>query len=88
MDHFPLLPVDDEARLHDPELRENFIERIFALKRWREVLTKKESRGMVVDFHTRHKLLILSHSPRHYQTMGKLVARTEPLPLNELYSQY
>jgi uncharacterized protein YbbK (DUF523 family) len=62
MDHFPLLPVEDEGRLHDPKLRENFIERIFTLKRWREVLMRKESRGNVVNFHTQHKLLILSHS--------------------------
>jgi uncharacterized protein YbbK (DUF523 family) len=55
MNHLPLLPVEDEGRLHDPKLRENFIERIFTLKRWREVLERKESRGNVVDFHTRHR---------------------------------
>jgi len=88
MDHFSLLPVEDEGRLHDPELRENFIERIFTLKRWREVLGKKESRGNVVDFHTKHKLLILSHSPKHYQMMGKLVAQAKNLPLKELYHEY
>jgi uncharacterized protein YbgA (DUF1722 family)/uncharacterized protein YbbK (DUF523 family) len=88
MDRFPLLPVEDEGRLHDPELREDFIERIFALKRWREVLGKKESRGNVVDFHTKHKLLILSHSPMYYQTMGKLVAKAKDLPLKELYRKY
>ena len=88
MDHFSLLPVEDEGRLHDPELRENFIERIFTLKRWREVLGKKESRGNVVDFHTKHKLLILSHSPKYYQMMGKLVAQAKNLPLKELYHEY
>jgi uncharacterized protein YbgA (DUF1722 family) len=88
MNHFPLLPVEDERRLYDPELRENFIERIFTLKRWREVLGKKGSRGNVVDFHTKHKLLILSHSPKHYQAMGKLVAQAGDLPLKELYHQY
>jgi uncharacterized protein YbgA (DUF1722 family)/uncharacterized protein YbbK (DUF523 family) len=88
MDHFPLLPVEDEGRLHDPKLRENFIERIFILKRWREVLATKESRGNVVDFHTKHKLLILSHSPKHYQTMGKLVAKAKDLSIKELYKQY
>src|SRR5512136_2294704 len=84
MEHFPLLPVEDEGRLHDPELRENFIERIFTLKRWREVLTRKETLGNVVGFHTKHKLLILSHSPKHYQTMGKLVAKAKVLPIREL----
>jgi uncharacterized protein YbgA (DUF1722 family)/uncharacterized protein YbbK (DUF523 family) len=88
MDHFPLLPVEDDGRLHDPKLRENFIERIFTLKRWREVLVKREKRGEVVDFHTRHKLLILSHSPKHYQIMGKLVARAIDFPLKDLYQQY
>ncbi|HMK77237.1 MAG TPA: DUF523 and DUF1722 domain-containing protein [Thermodesulfobacteriota bacterium] len=88
MEHFLLLPVEDEGRLHDPELRENFIERIFTLKRWREVLGKKESRGSVVDFHTRHKLLVLSHSPKYYQTMGKLVAKAKDLPLKELCQKY
>jgi len=88
MEHFPLLPVEDEGRLHDPGLRENFIERIFALKRWRAVLQSKESRGNVVDFHTKHKLLILSHSPKHYQMMGMLVAKAKALPIKELYQQY
>jgi len=88
MEHFPLLPVEDEGRLHDPGLRENFIERIFALKRWRAVLQSKESRGNVVDFHTKHKLLILSRSPKHYQMMGMLVAKAKALPIKELYQQY
>ncbi len=88
MDHFPLLPVEDERRLHDPELRENFIERIFALKRWREVLAGKESRGNVVGFHTKHKLSILSHSPKHYQMLGKLVAQAKDFPLKQLYQEY
>ena len=88
MEHYPLLPVEDEGRLHDPKLRENFVERIFALKRWREVLTQKEGRGSLVDFHTQHKLLILSHSPRHYQIMGKLVAKAKEIPLKELFQQY
>ncbi len=88
MDHFPLLPVEDEGRLHDPELRENFIERIFTLHRWREALAGKESRRGLVDFHTKHKLLILCHSPKHYQMAGKLVARPKELPRGELYQQY
>jgi uncharacterized protein YbgA (DUF1722 family)/uncharacterized protein YbbK (DUF523 family) len=88
MEHFPLLPVEDEGRLYDPRIQDNFIERIFTLKRWREVLSKKESRGNIVNFHTRQKLLILSHSPKHYQAMGKLVARAKELSLRELYRKY
>jgi uncharacterized protein YbgA (DUF1722 family)/uncharacterized protein YbbK (DUF523 family) len=88
MDHFRLLPVEDEGRLHNPGLRENFIERIFTLKRWREIIGKKESRRDIMDFHTKHKLLILAHSPTHYQTMGKLVAQAKGFSLKELYQRY
>jgi uncharacterized protein YbgA (DUF1722 family)/uncharacterized protein YbbK (DUF523 family) len=88
MEHFPLLPVEEEGRLHDPPLRENFIERIFAMKRWRELLGQGESIGRLVEYHTRHKLLMLAHSPTHYRAMGKLVARAKELPPGELYRQY
>ena len=88
MEHFPLLPVEEEGRLHDPMLRENFIERVFTLKRWRDIVAEKESRGNLVNFHTRHKLLILSHSPKHYETMGRLVAQAKARPLKELYQKY
>jgi len=88
MEHFPLLPAEDEGRLHDPMLRENFIERIFTLKRWREVLNQKTGRGKLVDFHAKHKLLILAHSSKHYQLMGKLVATQKSFSLKDLYNQY
>ncbi|MGB9700173.1 MAG: YbgA family protein [Thermodesulfobacteriota bacterium] len=88
MEHFPLLPVEDEGRLHDPKLRENFIERIFTLKRWREVLEKKPTLGNLLKFHSQHKYLILAHSPKHEQTMGQLVARAKRTSLSEAYRQY
>lgn len=88
MEHFPLLPAEDEGRLQDPRLRENFIERIFALKRWREAIGEKQNLGNLVNFHTRHKLLILSHSPEHHRAMGKLVAEGKQLPAKALYEKY
>jgi len=88
MKHFPLLPVEDEGRLHDPKLRENFIERIFALKRWRETLKRKASLNNLIHFHTANKLLILGHSPDHYRRLGRLVAEGKEFPIQELYSQY
>ncbi len=88
MEHFPLLPVEEEGRLHDTGLRENFIERIFTLKRWREIRNMKSSRGALVDFHTRHKLLLLSHSTKLYQAMGKLVAGQKSLSVQDLFLQY
>ena len=88
MDHFPLLPVEEDGRLCDMHLRENFIERIFALKRWRDLIEEEKRRGSLIAFHTSHKLLILSHSIRHYQLMGKLLARAKELTLKELYTHY
>lgn len=88
MDYFPLLPVEEEGRLHDVGLRENFIERIFVLKRWRELLEDGMSRSRLIDFHTRHKLLILSHSQKHYRLMGHLVAHLKEYPLDGFYKRY
>ncbi len=88
MQHFPLFPVEDEGRLHDPALRENFLECLFTMKRWRETLALGSKRGHLVDFHTRHKLLIMSHSPKHYGLLGKLVAQIKEIPLAEVYERY
>ncbi len=88
MEHFPLLPVEEDGRLHDPALRENFIERIFTLSRWRDVLAGGRTRRGLVEFHAKHKLLILSHSERRYQEMGRLVGRAKDLPLDELFQEY
>jgi len=88
MEHFPLIPVEDDGRLNDPLIRENFILQIFTLKRWRENLAVRRSMGSLVDFHTRNKLLILSHSQKHYRLMGKLVADGKKRPLKELYDKY
>jgi uncharacterized protein YbgA (DUF1722 family)/uncharacterized protein YbbK (DUF523 family) len=88
MAHFPLIPAEDDGRLNDPKIRENFIERIFALQRWRETLAAGKRMGNLVDFHTRNKLLILSHSPKHYKVMGKLVAEGKQMPMKDLYAQY
>ena len=88
MAHFPLMPVEEEGRLHDPKLRENFIERIFTLKRWREFRIGKAGLGGLVDFHTRNKLLVLAHSEKHYRSMGKLVAAGKTIPMQSLYGQY
>ena len=88
MEHFPLLPVEEDGRLHDPHLRENFVECIFTFKRWREMLEKGRTSGNLVAFHSRHKLLLLSHSPEVYRQMGKLVAVAGKTPATELFTEY
>jgi uncharacterized protein YbgA (DUF1722 family)/uncharacterized protein YbbK (DUF523 family) len=87
-DRFPRVPVEEEGRLNDPLLRENFIERLFALRRWRSLLEKQRRIGHLVNFHTNEKLLILAHSPSHYRLMGKLVADSKKIPANQLYDTY
>ena len=88
MEHFPLTPVEEDGRLNDPLLRENFIERIFTYRRYREVMEEKKDVGHFVEFHTRHKLLLMAHSPKHLKQMGNLVAHTKQLSIKEFITQY
>jgi len=88
MERFPRIPVEEEGRLTDPVLREMFVERVFCLRRFRDLLGRPLSRGALVDFHTDHKLLLLSHDRRHYEEMGRLVAGAKTLPIGTLYRKY
>lgn len=88
MERFPLTPVEDEVRLRDPFIRENFIERIFALRRWREIRQEEPTPATLVDFHTRHKLQVMSHSPKHYSAMGKLLDDLSPKAIDHVYREY
>ena len=88
MERFPLMPVEDEGRLNDARLRENFIERIFVYKRWQNFVQNDGSRKGLVDFHTDHKLLIMAHSPKHLLELGKLVAQVKELDPKELHDRY
>lgn len=88
MDRFPLLPVEDEGRLNDDSLRENFIERVFVMQRWRALEAEGFSLGRLVDFHTRHKLLVMAHSVEHYRSLGRLVATASGMSADILRQQY
>lgn len=88
MDRFPLLPVEDEGRLHDVHLRENFIERIFCLARYRNQVAPRFSVAKLVRFHSAHKLQIMAHSPKHLRQMGQLVAGASSLSRAEARTGY
>jgi uncharacterized protein YbgA (DUF1722 family)/uncharacterized protein YbbK (DUF523 family) len=88
MDRFPLLPVEDEGRLNDPVLRENFIDRIFTMHRWQTMLRKGLGAGALVDFHTRHKLLVMAHNVQAYRDLGKLVAQAGSVAPQDLADAY
>jgi uncharacterized protein YbbK (DUF523 family) len=88
MEHFPLLPVEEEGRLHDARLRENFIECIFTFRRWRNLLADGRTPARLVEFHSRHKLLLLSHSTENYRELGRLVASAGREPTEPLFIRY
>jgi uncharacterized protein YbgA (DUF1722 family)/uncharacterized protein YbbK (DUF523 family) len=88
IENFPLLPAEDDGRLHDPELRENFIERIFVYRRWLYFIADDSSLKGLVSFHTDHKLLLMAHSPEHYRKLGKLVAEGKKYKRVELLNEY
>ncbi len=87
MEKLPLLPVEEEGRLNDPRIRENFIVRVFSFHRYQQLL-KNYSRHALVEFHAAHKYLMLAHSPRHYNELGRLVARQKSLPPSDLKERY
>ncbi len=86
--HFPIIPVEDDGRLHDPNLRENFIERVFVFRRWKKFLSERAGRGGLVSFHTDHKLLLMSHSQKHYSLLGRLVAGAKKGKKEEIFGKY
>ena len=86
--HAPHLPVEEEGRLEDARLRENFIERVFAFRRLRDLFESRWTVGDVVRFHTGHKLVLLSHSTQAYTRLGRLVAGAKAADRAALRTQY
>jgi hypothetical protein len=80
----PELPVEEEGRLNDAVLRENWIERVFARRRLRDLFAGRWTLGQLVTFHTAHKLQLLAHAPKDYAELGRLVAEGKRLPRGEL----
>ena len=88
LERFPSLPVEEEGRLSDASLRENFVERVFAYWRLRAFFRGKWTVGALVAFHTAHKLILMAHSPEAYQRLGRLVARARSVPAKDLERRY
>ncbi len=88
MESMPSLPIEEEGRLNDAMLRENFIERIFAYRRLRNLFKGRWTPGKVVAFHTAHKLQVMAHSPDDYRKLGRLVAGVKGHPRAEFRDAY
>ncbi len=85
---FPALPIEEEGRLQDPVLRENFIERVFAYDRLRALFDGRWTLESLIAFHTAHKMTLLAHSTTAYRELGRLVASGRTLPRAELRRRY
>ena len=88
IDRFPALPVEEEGRLSDPKLRENFVERVFAYGRLRDLFAARWSTGDLVRFHTAHKMSLLAHSTVKYNELGRLVAAASRRPRRDVRDEY
>lgn len=83
-----LIPCEEEGRLGDPVLRENFIQRVFVLHRWRNLNQTRLTAGKLVEFHTRHKLILLAHSQKAYRRLGQTIAKAGREPIRDLADRY
>lgn len=88
LDRWPGLPVEEEGRLNDAKLRENFIERVFCRNRWRVLVGGGLSRRRLIEFHTAHKLLLRAHGEASYRRLGRLVGSAGTVADHELFSAY
>jgi uncharacterized protein YbgA (DUF1722 family)/uncharacterized protein YbbK (DUF523 family) len=88
LERMPLLPVEEEGRLQDDALRENFVERVFAYRRLKTLLHGRWTLGGLVAFHAREKLLLLAHAPAAYRRLGAIVGGAKGRPRGELGAEY
>ena len=88
LEGLPLLPVEEEGRLGDPVLRENFIERVFVYHRWQYMMAGGLTAEKLVAFHTDHKYLILAHDQSTYRELGPMVAKAGAADLEQLAADY
>ncbi|MFB3817884.1 MAG: YbgA family protein [Candidatus Methylomirabilales bacterium] len=84
----PMLPVEEEGRLHDLGLRENFVERVFCYRRWRSLVADGRTRGTLRAFHAAHRLLLMAHSSKHLAELDRLVAGARASGRAELEAAY
>ncbi|MDF2152669.1 DUF523 and DUF1722 domain-containing protein [Vibrio sp. CAU 1672] len=88
MNKMPWLPVEEDGRLNDPVLKENFITRVFSLSDFYTSMGGEPSPAKIIDFHSRHKLTLMAHHPDSYRVLGRLVARVAEYELDEFFNQY
>eukprot|EP01090_Pellita_catalonica_P007440 TRINITY_DN18024_c0_g1_i4.p1 TRINITY_DN18024_c0_g1~~TRINITY_DN18024_c0_g1_i4.p1 ORF type:complete len:235 (+),score=27.12 TRINITY_DN18024_c0_g1_i4:130-834(+) len=88
MKKMPWLPVEEDGRLNDPVLKENFITRVFCLNDFYDSMDGEPTRGKIIDFHSRYKLTLMAHHPESYRSLGRLVADVASYEIEEFYQEY
>ena len=88
MNRFPWIPVEEEGRLNDDGLRQNFIERVYALHRWHSIEDADSNMKAFIEFHASHKLMLMARSPADYQRLGQFVAQTSQKTLKSRRQEY
>ncbi|MGB3384378.1 MAG: DUF523 and DUF1722 domain-containing protein [Marinomonas sp.] len=87
-ERYPLLPMEEDGRLNDPALKENFLLRVFAHHEFRHSVTAKPSMKALLAFHSRYKYLVMAHSQPAYKALGKMLSGNDPRPFEVLKEAY
>ena len=85
---YPLLPMEEEGRLHDAWLRENFVEKVFVYHRWKQLCSEKKAIAKLGQFHQAHKYLLMAHCPERLKTLGRIVAQEQRVDIETTYDNY
>jgi uncharacterized protein YbgA (DUF1722 family)/uncharacterized protein YbbK (DUF523 family) len=85
---FPTLPIEEEGRLGDPALRENFIQRVFVRHRWQQLCQSPLTAHGLMRFHSRHKLIAMSHDQNRARELGRLIADVRTDNINDIAQRY
>lgn len=88
MEKMPWLPVEEDGRLNDPVLKENFITRVYCLNDFYESMGGEPTRGKIIEFHSRYKLTLMAHHPESYRSLGRLVADVANYEIEDFYNEY
>src|SRR5690606_9364868 len=84
----PDLPVEEDGRLNDPVLRENFITRVFAYSEWQRLQRNGLTRHALIAFHARYKYQLMASCREQYRALGREVARSATVPLEIFAPRY
>ncbi len=88
MQRMPWLPIEEDGRLNDPVLKENFVTRVFCLDDFYQSMQGEPTAGKIVAFHSRYKLTLMAHHPQSYKLLGKLVANIANYTIDDFFKLY